>query len=60
MLWLFIFLFSSKRYYKNALHQKPGWNRDVIEWCRQEAQRLNLKEQDFWGGLVFDEMKIQV
>jgi hypothetical protein len=54
------FYLLQKRYYKNSLDQKSGWNRDVIEWCRQEAQRLNLKEQDFWGGLVFDEMKIQV
>ena len=54
------FYLLQKRYYKNSLHQKSGWNQDVIKWCRQEAQRLNLKEQDFGGGLVLDEMKIQV
>ena len=48
------------RYYKNAIDQKPGWNRETIAWCKQEAERQNLKDQDYWGGLVLDEMKIQV
>ena len=28
--------------------------------CQREASRLNLKEKDLWGGLIFDEMTIQV
>ena len=29
-------------------------------WCKQEAERLGLKNKDLWGGLIFDEMTIQV
>ena len=49
------------RYYKNAINQDAGWNQDVIEWCKTEAERQELKAADYsWGRLVLDEMKIQV
>jgi hypothetical protein len=48
------------RYYKNSVDQKPGWNRETIAWCKHQAERQKLKEQDYWGGSVLDEMKIQV
>ena len=35
-------------------------NRVTIDWCKDKAERQNLKEQDYWGALVFDEMKMQV
>ena len=30
------------------------------EWCQREAKRHNLKQEEYWGGLLMDEMKIQV
>ena len=32
----------------------------MLLWCLNEAKKNNLQEQDFWGGLILDEMKIQV
>ena len=40
--------------------QKPGWDREVLQWCLLEARERNLKHQDYWGGFVIDEMKIQI
>ena len=48
------------RYYKNSVDQKPGWNADIFKWCKAEAERQQIKEKDYWGGLVLDEMKLQV
>lgn len=48
------------RYYKNKVDQKPGWNMNLLKWCLEEAQSNKLKPQDYMGGLVLDEMKIQV
>lgn len=31
-----------------------------MDWCFQEAKNNNLKEFDWWGGFVIDEMKIEV
>ena len=31
-----------------------------MEWCKEEAKKKNLKDCDYWGGLVIDEMKIEV
>ena len=42
------------------MDQKPGWNEEMIDWCKREARRQNLKEDEHWGGLIVDEMKIQV
>ncbi|CAB4015801.1 Hypothetical predicted protein, partial [Paramuricea clavata] len=47
------------RYYKNAVTQEPGWNKEVIKWCRREAERWQFKSADYWGGFILDEMKIQ-
>lgn len=47
-------------YYKNSISSSSGWNSEVVAWCQREASRLNLKEKDLWGGLIFDEMTIQV
>ena len=46
------------RYYKNKNEQKPGWQRNIVEWCKYEAKRIGLQEADYWGGFVLDEMKI--
>lgn len=47
-------------YYKNSISSSYGWNVEVVAWCHREASRLKLKDQDLWGGLIFDEMTIQV
>ena len=48
------------RYYKNAVGQEAGWNYEMIQWCKREAERQTLNPEDYWGGLVLDEMKIQM
>ena len=50
----------SFRYHKNKREQKPGWNKEILQWCHDAAVEKNLKEWDFWGGFVIDEMKIEV
>ena len=47
-------------HYKNKVEQKPGWNKETIKWCLEEAKKAKLTERDYWGALVLDEMKIQV
>lgn len=58
----FIILPSNRliRYYKNSVYQESGWNEQVIEWCAKEASRQELKPHEYWGGLLIDEMKLQV
>lgn len=48
------------RFYKNKIEQSPGWNDNILAWCLEAAREQNLKESDYWGGFVIDEMKIQV
>ena len=42
----------TNRLYKNKVIHTPGWD--------DEAKKQGLKEQDYWGGFVIDEMRIQV
>ena len=48
------------RLYKNKIEENPGWNDEVLQWCLETAQEKNLRKEDYWGGFVTDEMKIQV
>ena len=48
------------RMYKNRVAEQNGWNDALLEWCLMEAKKHNLREKDYWGGFVIDEMKIQV
>lgn len=48
------------QYYKNSCRQSHGLNPDSIEWMRIEADRLNLSGNAMVGGIVLDEMSIQV
>lgn len=32
----------------------------MVLWCKEEAEKKNLKECDYWGGLDIDEMKVEV
>lgn len=54
------FFFFSRRVYKNGIKPDSGWNPEVFEWLNRESIRLKLSEEDRWGGLMFDEMTIQV
>jgi len=40
--------------------ETPGWNEEVLMWCRNAAQENGLKPGDYMGGFAVDEMKIQV
>ena len=51
---------TSLRMYKNRVQQQNGWNSGILEWCLMEAKSRNLRDEDYWGGFVIDEMKIQV
>lgn len=48
------------RFYKNKVDEKPGWNDQVLKWCLEAALEKDLKKEDYWGGFLIDEMKIQV
>lgn len=57
MVFMFVYI---RRYHKNSVNQEPGWNHKMISWCQKEAKQHDLKPEDYWGGLILDEMKIQV
>ena len=48
------------RLYKNKVTERTGWNEDVLRWCLDAAKDSGTKKEDFMGGFVIDEMKIQV
>ena len=48
------------RYHKNQTTQCLGWDRKNLQWCLKAAKENQLKPQDFMGGFVLDEMKVQV
>ncbi|KAL3890552.1 hypothetical protein ACJMK2_002834 [Sinanodonta woodiana] len=45
--------------YKNAVCQGPGIIPQMMEWMLNEAQRQNLTQEGYFGGLILDEMSIQ-
>lgn len=51
---------ESLRRYKNCLQQEPGIQDHMLQWMRQEADRHGLEAEQRVGGLIFDEMSIQV
>ena len=53
-------MFCFYRLYKNKIEEKPGWNDQVLRWCLETAQERGLRTEDYWGGFLIDEMKIQV
>ena len=53
-------MFCLYRLYKNKIEEKPGWNDQVLRWCLETAQEMGLRTEDYWGGFLIDEMKIQV
>ena len=48
------------RLHKIKVEQSPGWQDPILRWCADEAKKQGFKPQDYWGGFVIDEMKIQV
>ena len=48
------------QYYKNSIQQKPGLNEEVLQWMEQEADKVKLTELGRCGGIILDEMSIQV
>ena len=48
------------RLHKNKVEQSPGWQNPIFRWCADEAAKVCPNEQDYWGGFVIDEMKIQL
>ncbi len=46
--------------YKNCVKQTPGFNRDMLHWMLMEAQKLEPPVHGYEGGVIFDEMSIQV
>jgi len=46
--------------YKNCLPQDPGIHDQMLAWMYHEAKRANLPDHGHEGGLIFDEMSIQV
>ena len=32
----------------------------MLRWCLETAQERGLRTEDYWGGFLIDEMKIQV
>ncbi len=46
--------------YKNSVKQRPGLNEEVLEWMLVEANKLGLDSFGREGGLILDEMAIQV
>lgn len=58
-IWNFTLLYDY-RIYKNKVKETPGWNEEVLMWCRNAAQENGLKPADYMGGFAIDEMKIQV
>ena len=46
--------------YKNSIKQTVGFNKDHFEWMKREAVRVHVPSHGLWGGLMFDEMALQV
>lgn len=51
---------SLLKQYKNCLQQTPGLHDDHLHWMKAEADRLKMKDAHRCGGIMFDEMSIQV
>lgn len=47
------------QYYKNAVNQTSGFNKDMFHWMLNEAKNRNLSPEGYEGGLLIDEMTIQ-
>lgn len=48
------------RMYKNSCSQNPGLNDSVGNWMEQEATKKDIGPEGKEGGIILDEMAIQV
>ena len=46
--------------YKNSCTQNPGLNESVGQWMEQEASKKKIGAEGREGGIILDEMAIQV
>ena len=46
--------------YKNSIKQEPGLNKEVFKLMRQEAEKKKITKIEKRGGVMLDEMSIQV
>ena len=46
--------------YKNKFRQHPGVNHEILDWIKREAERNNVSASGKMGGLIIDEISIQV
>lgn len=51
---------SAYRHYKNSCKQSPGINEEAIKWMRSVWDDRKAGGYQFIGGLLIDEMTIQV
>lgn len=45
--------------YKSAIKQKPGIIPEMMSWMQQEATRLLIPKEGYYGGILLDEMSLQ-
>lgn len=46
--------------YKNSIDQKPGVLKEMLKWMKDEAALRKLPPHGYCGGLICDEVSIQV
>ena len=46
--------------YKNSCTQNPGFNESVGQWMAMEVSKRKLGPEGREGGIILDEMAIQV
>ena len=46
--------------YKNSIKQEPGINSSVLELMKAEAEKRKIPPHGMIGGIMLDEMAIQV
>ena len=46
--------------YKNSMPQEAGLNDQAFHWMFEEAKAQKLPSSGYVGGLIFDEMSLQV
>ncbi len=46
--------------YKNSMQQSPGIQPAMLDWMKKEAERCEVPNHRYWGGLLFDECSLQV
>ena len=46
--------------YKNSINQEPGVQESMLKWMSDEAKARNIPAHGMCGGLMCDEVSIQV